>query len=296
MDYLPLSEILELKAWPTAALFPMLIDEANPPVAYEGMTMPQFADQILREGIREPLVIWNNFLIDGRNRREAARQAAAVKPNTLATLSFEPADLSRIPVRYVDFKDEEEADNYVLALNLDRRTMNKDQLACLAVQFWDLEAERAKLRQGTRTTNGPSIELDRERTRDALARRFHVSKNYIQKARSLYLNDRDKFDKALSGTERVISKLVNPQKVNPSDPDSPHVEAQKLITDGLSKFSAGIKKLSDDGRTEEELEGLQQALKEIRAEKAVIFKAGDPKRNDPRTTTEEINSYWNEVA
>lgn len=225
MDYLPLSEVLQLKPYPTADVFPMLLDSGDPPAGYEGLTMPHFAGIILREGVRQPLVIWNGWLLDGRNRREAARIASKLSPAQLATLSFEPADLSMLPVQYPEFKDEEEADSYVLSLNINRRQMNKDQLACTAVQFWD-------------ATN--LSETNQKRTREVLAQQFHVSEGYIQKARSLFLNDRAKFDKALSGKERVIGKLISPgQKIKPEkDPAELHLQQ---ISDGFVKASAAIK-------------------------------------------------------
>lgn len=239
--YMPLEELLELKPYPTADIFPMLLDSADPPAGYEGMTMPQFADHILREGIREPLIIWGEFLLDGRNRREAVKQASAIKPEILAGLDFEPIDLTRIPVRYAEFKDEEEADSWVLSLNIDRRTMNKDQLACLAVKFWDIEAKRAedRMKAGKADPHAKLREGERNFTADVLGRRFHVSGTYIQKARTLWMNDRSKFDKAASGRERVIGKLISPgQKIKP-DTD-PNELALQQINDAFNKIKSAM--------------------------------------------------------
>lgn len=246
---MPLDEVIALKPYPTADIFPMLLDSADPPAGYDGITMPQFADIILKEGVREPLIIWNGMLLDGRNRREAARQAAAVKPDVLAGLGFMPADISILPVRYADFNDEEEADSWVISLNLARRTINKDQLACIAVKFWEIEAERSKQRSGTRTDllNKSVQEVDEivefGSTRESLSKKFHVSVNYIQKARSLWTNDRPKFDTAASGKERVIGKLVSPgQKINP-DTD-PNDLALQQINDGFNKIKAALSVLA----------------------------------------------------
>lgn len=233
-EVLPLSDLLSLTIYPTADIFPMLLDSDPPPAGYEGMTMSQFADQILREGVREPLIIWNNFLLDGRNRREAAKLASSVKPEVLAGLGFDPADLSSIPVRYVEFKDEEEADSWVLSLNIDRRTMNKDQLACIAVRYWEIE----QVRMG-RPDKSAQNSADFSLTRKKLASRFHVGENYIQKARSLFINDKPKFDKAASGKEKVIGKLVSPgQKIKP-DTD-PNELALQQTNDAFNKINAAM--------------------------------------------------------
>lgn len=240
---LPLEEVIALKPHPVADLFPMLLDSADPPAGYEGMTMPQFASLILKEGVKVPLVIWNGMLLDGRNRREGAKQASKVNP---AGLSFVPADLSKLPVRYMEFKSDEEADEWVLSINLDRRQMNKDQMACLAAQYWDVEAERAKSRKEASRFGSEEWEsgevingrTENGKTSEILGRRFHVSAPYVQKARSLWLNDRAKFERARSGQERVISKLVNPQKIKPDkDQDESYLEG---IRDARAKGKSAI--------------------------------------------------------
>lgn len=245
--YMPLAEVLALKPYPTADIFPMLVDSADPPAGYEGMTMPQFAGLILKEGVREPLVIWNGVLLDGRNRREAAKQAAAVKPEVLAGLEFEPADLSSIPVRHADFKDEEEADSWVLSLNVSRRTLTKDQLACIAVRFWEIESERSNQRKEASQFGSGAANFsgtgERGDTREILSRRFNVSKDYIQKARSLFLNDKPKFEKAASGKEKVIGKLVSPgQKIKPDT--NPYELALQQFNDAFNKMKAAMIELA----------------------------------------------------
>lgn len=236
--YLTIEEISELKPYPTADIFPMLLDEAEPPKGYDGLTLPQFADQILKEGIREPLVIWNGFLIDGRNRRAAAQKAHSLKPTELAELTFTPVDLSTLPVRYAEFETEEEADSWVLSLNIDRRTMNKDQLACLAVKYWEV-VEVNRVGRPSGDSNGAENSAQFTKRRDVLANRFHVSKDYIQKARSLYTNDRAKFDKAASGRERVLAKLVSPgQKIKP-ETDQNELALQQIL-DGFNKIKGAM--------------------------------------------------------
>lgn len=240
--YLTIEEISELKPYPTADIFPMLLDEADPPKGYDGLTLPQFADQILKEGIREPLVIWNGFLIDGRNRRAAAQKAHSLKPAELAELTFTPVDLSTLPVRYADFETEEEADSWVLSLNIDRRAMNKDQLACLAVKYWEI-VEVNRVGRPSSEDKGAENSAQFTKKRDALASRFHVNKDYIQKARSLYINDRSKFDKAASGRERVLGKLISPgQKIKP-DTD-PNELALTQVNDAFAKMKTAMSTLA----------------------------------------------------
>lgn len=255
--YLPLEEVLALPTYPTADIFPMMLEGGKAPDGYEGMTIDQFSNQISKEGVREPLVLWNGFLLDGRNRREAARLANKATPGSITT----------IPVRYETFEEEEEADSWVLSLNIDRRFLNKDQLACLAVRFWEIEAQRSKQRQST-LNNAPAqkwAEAEKGQTRDFLARRFHVSDNYIQKARTLFLNDPLKFEKAASGREKVIGKMVSPgQQVAPDDPDTPYVADQKLYSDGERKIKESIRGFRKSDFSEERLQTLLENLDNLK--------------------------------
>lgn len=249
---LPLEEVLALPTYPTADIFPMLLEGGKAPDGYEGMTIDQFSNQIAKEGVREPLTIWRGFLLDGRNRREAVRLANKATPGLIET----------IPVRYVEFEDEEEADSWVLSLNIDRRSLNKDQLACLAVRFgWEVEAKRSEERMKAGKSDPSTENSTKGRTSDNLSRRFHVSRDYIDRARSLYLNDRFKFEKAASGREKVIGKMVSPgQHVTPDDPDTPYVADQKLYSDGERKIKESIRGFRKSDFSEKRLQTLLENL------------------------------------
>lgn len=264
---LPLEEVLALPTYPTADIFPMMLEGSKAPDGYEGMTIDQFSNQISKEGVREPLVLWGGLLLDGRNRREAARLANKATPGSITS----------IPVRYVEFEDEEDADSWILSLNIDRRNMNKDQLACLAVRFWEVEAERARDRKaqaGASSAPGRLADKDLTKTsqvfegntRDVLSRRFHVSRDYIQKARNLFLNDLPKFEQAASGRSRVIGKMISPgQQITKEE--NPLLDAQtnwKLAEAKVKQGAMMFRDLKED-IMENRHEVLQERLKEILA-------------------------------
>lgn len=248
---LPLEEVLALPTYPTADIFPMLLDEAEPPAGYEGMTIHQFADQILREGVREPLVLWNGFLLDGRNRREAARLANKATPGSVKTL----------PVRYETFEEEEEADSWVLSLNIDRRNMNKDQLACLAVRYWEIIGGR---HGGDRKSDQADKNVSLiGNTRDILSNRFHVSPVYIQKARGLWLTDRPKFEQAASGRKRVIAGLLSPGQQITTNED-PLEKAKKNWLNVASNVRQGIKQFKKEDHTDTRLTFILESLESLK--------------------------------
>lgn len=71
-------------------------------------------------GIKEPLSVIGNEIIDGRHRFRAAKELK----------------LKDVPVEEIDIT-EDELDNYVLSLNLTRRHLNPGQKALIAIEVFD---------------------------------------------------------------------------------------------------------------------------------------------------------------
>src|SRR5687768_16268455 len=90
--------------------------------------------------------------------------------------------------------------------------MNKHQLACEAALHWEEVQAEAKSRQGKRTDlmEGDGVKFGP--TRNVLAERFGVSHYYIDLARKLYLEDRERFDAVLRGEARLPGVVRNKTK------------------------------------------------------------------------------------
>lgn len=84
-----------------------------------------------------------------------------------------------------------------------RSQLTKDQLACMAVLHWDDAGLSEEVRPVGRPARGVVRDAGIKR-RDALARKFQVNKDYIQKARTLYLNDKRLFNKVAAGRIRIF--------------------------------------------------------------------------------------------
>lgn len=171
-----LEEIIDLPVHPVADIFPMLAesstDRESGKADKQTITLAELADSIIANGLQEPIVLFTDvdgklWLLDGRNRR-----AACI--------------LGKIEsVLVEDFiGTNEEAEEYVLNLNIDRRDLTPGQRAFAAAAYWEMEAERAKARQGTRTDLDIPSNLTGSSgdTRDQLARRFRVSNSYVTQA------------------------------------------------------------------------------------------------------------------
>lgn len=128
-------ETAALEVHPAANLFPMLDDKA----------LAALAADIKANGLRDPIVLWEGKIIDGRNRMTAC-QRAEVRP-TFTTLLHCPDPVT-----------------YVLSANLHRRHLTDDERALCAASLKDhyqkktaaAHAEASKA-GGLKAGNGRSV-------------------------------------------------------------------------------------------------------------------------------------------
>tara|TARA_Y100000593_G_scaffold17462_1_gene34925 strand:- start:586 stop:1722 length:1137 start_codon:yes stop_codon:yes gene_type:complete len=94
----------------------------------------QLENNCLEEGIREKILLWNNYIIDGHNRYKIAKQW---------NLEFETESKS--------FNSEEEVKEWMILNQFGRRNLSNYQRSVLALQLEDVFKEKAKENQGLRT-------------------------------------------------------------------------------------------------------------------------------------------------
>lgn len=94
----------------------------------------QLEENILRDGIQDPLKTWNGIIVDGHNRYTLAQKHG---------LTFETIEM--------DFADRSEAKIWILKNQLGRRNLIAPVRIKLALLVEDEIAQKAKARQGTRT-------------------------------------------------------------------------------------------------------------------------------------------------
>ncbi|RWM02124.1 MAG: S-adenosylmethionine-binding protein [Mesorhizobium sp.] len=134
----------ELQAHPLAELFPMLSEKE----------IGELADDIVIYGQREPIVLLDGKVLDGRNRLAACRFA-----------DVEP--------RFVEFEGDDPL-GFVLSLNLHRRHLTESQRAMVAAQIVDWD-------RGINQHTGGSANLP---TREA-ARRLSISERAVIAAKRI---------------------------------------------------------------------------------------------------------------
>lgn len=241
-----LAEIIDLAAHPVAALFPMLKDAVRKEDGkkLDTLTLPELADSIYEYGLQEAIVLFTmnsgeTVVLDGRNRRAACQKVVeAVDDETIETFMVEVEDF---------IGTEEEADEYVLSLNIDRRDLDPSQRADIAADYWDLEAERAKIRQEATQLAGKDSEghwigggsdattEEKGKTRDVLGKRFRVSARLIQVARNR------KRDLEVADAAVESSRLEVQRQRDKEEAAKVELEAAKVAQDELRAKEAAIR-------------------------------------------------------
>ena len=103
-----------------------------PPLTKE--EFKQLESNCMAEGIREPILTWRGFIIDGHNRYEIAKRW----------------DLD-YTTKEKQFKDESEVKEWMILNQFGRRNLSNYQRSVLALQLENVFKEKAKENQGIRT-------------------------------------------------------------------------------------------------------------------------------------------------
>lgn len=148
---------------PAAELFPMLPRDE----------LRALADDIKANGLREPVVMFQGKLLDGRNRWRAC-QLAGVKPKTRQWSGDSPTA-------------------FVISTNVRRRHLTQGQLAAVAVEALPMFEAEAKERQrkhggtapGRKNTGGKVATSVRGKSRDHAAKALGTSARYVSDVKAL---------------------------------------------------------------------------------------------------------------
>lgn len=130
-------------------------------------------ENILKDGVREPLVVWGDILIDGHNRYEICQKHGI----TYKTVNK-------------DFESDEEAERWIILNQFGRRNLTKFQRSELALKLKPMLAVQAKERQKIYCGNQydkksglrqNSVQVQKGKTSDDIAKIAGVSRDTISK-------------------------------------------------------------------------------------------------------------------
>ena len=130
----------------------------------------QLEDNCLEEGIREKIILWNNYIIDGHNRYNIAKQW---------NLEFETESKN--------FSSEEAVKEWMILNQFGRRNLSNYQRSVLALQLEDVFKAKAKEKERIRkTTSQKSDESLKEvSTKKELSKVAAVSHDTIAKVKKI---------------------------------------------------------------------------------------------------------------
>ncbi len=145
------------------------------------------ADDIMENGLHQPIVMYQGQILDGRNRYQACL-------------------LSGLEPEFAQYEGDDPL-NYVLSLNLHRRHLTTSQRASLGVEI-------ANMTSGRRTDLEPSLKLA-EVSQSEAAERLDVSPAYIREAKKIQRESPDHFERVKSGelTIQQVKRELKPQIV-----------------------------------------------------------------------------------
>lgn len=158
-------------------------------------------------GLIEPIVLYEDKILDGRNRFLACGEAG-VKP-------------------HYDYYRGDQPVSFVISKNLHRRHLNKSQIGMIGTATKDLLAEEARKRQGTRTDlNIPALIQGSEfgEAAEQASKILGVSSRYIYDAEKIKREAPEFVEPIMQGemtitqAKREIARIENENKPKPELP------------------------------------------------------------------------------
>ena len=188
--------------------------------ALSGDEFSQLEANILHDGIREPLVVWNDTLIDGHNRYEIA---------TKHGIEYETQSM--------DFASRDEAIRWIILNQFGRRNLSAYDRSILALRLKPIIAEKAKENLVTHTSIGyegchkcDKAQVD---TKKELAKVAGVSHNTIARVEKIEQHATPEIKEAVKSGEMSINQAY--QATRREEKKVEVEQAKKKIADEYKK-------------------------------------------------------------
>jgi ParB-like chromosome segregation protein Spo0J len=183
----------DLESHPIADAFPMM----------DGTEFAELVDDIKANGVREPIVLHEGRILDGRNRYRAAQMAGVECPRT----EYQGTD----PIKYV------------VSLNLRRRHLNESQRAWVGKQI-------AKLERGANQHTAIAVSSQSD-----VAELLNVSEDSIQRARFVDKHGVPELGKAVAAGEVSVSAAADVARL-------PEEEQREIVAKGSKGIKKAAKR------------------------------------------------------
>jgi ParB-like chromosome segregation protein Spo0J len=162
----------------------------------------ELADDIMQNGLRQPIVLYQGQILDGRNRYQAC-ELAGIEPDCTEYEGDDPL-------------------GYVLSLNLHRRHLTASQRAALAAEIANLDLGANQHTEG-RKNYRPSTQAE-------AAEKLDVSDKYVREAKKIQRESPEHFDKVKSGeiSLQQAKRELQPEPAT-STGDADHAETLPAV-------------------------------------------------------------------
>ena len=176
---------------PIANIFPMMGEEE----------LGELADDIMQNGLRQPIVVYEGKILDGRNRQKAC-DLIGLSPYLINESEVRFAEEFGIkscnqPLSPYEEYQGDDPLGYVLSLNLHRRHLTASQRAALAVEIANMT--QADAAHKTNYMQGRSAKISEATSQAEAAEKLDVSPAYIREAKKIQKKSPERFDKVKSG-------------------------------------------------------------------------------------------------
>lgn len=179
-------KIFDLESHRYADIFPMT----------EGESFENLKKDIQEQGLQQTIVLFENKILDGRNRFKACRE-----------LGLEP--------RFEEYKGDKPLE-FVISGNLHRRHLSESQKAVIAQDLMPMLEEEAKKRMSIGGMN-KGVEkvpnLDKGRTSEKASKIFQVNERYIREVKKLKKEGKDSIIEELRAGTKNLSEVKKEQRL-----------------------------------------------------------------------------------
>ena len=162
----------------------------------------------IKEVIKIPIEIKNNFILDGRHRWRAAKETG----------------LTEVPIKEIKLNKNESERDYIIQAAILRRHLTDDQLIALATAVYEVEAKESRTEQQSEagkkggrgnkkeendalSTENKSKKPKKDRKRTEVAKKYKVSERQLQKMLELKKHSPELFAKVKNGDLKLNKAL-----------------------------------------------------------------------------------------
>jgi len=179
----------------------------------------QLEENCLAEGIRESIITWNGYIIDGHNRYEIALKHK---------LKYESIDKS--------FDSEDDVKEWMICNQFGRRNLSNYQRGVLVLELESVFSARAKEKQGQRTDIKPTLAESKPiETRKELSKIANVSHGTLDKVKVIEAKASEEVKAQLSTGEVSINQAY--QEIKKEEKKEIQIEKKKEYEERIETVS-----------------------------------------------------------